>query len=114
MNKVKNKVRLVLKRHWKVPMLVAIVLGIFLAHIIQIWIWAAFYLYVGVFDTLESSLYFSTTTFTTVGYGDVFLGEDWRLVGSFESANGLILIGWSTAFIFEVMSKLYKDDTRDV
>ncbi len=96
--------------YWKVPMLSMTVLGVFLAHIVQIWVWAGFYISVGALDTFEESLYFSTSCFTTVGFGDVVLGTNWRLISSFQSANGFILFGWSTAFIFEVMSKLYERD----
>ncbi len=109
----KNTARLMFKRYWKIPLLVSAVLGVFLSIIMQIWIWALFYLFVGVLPDFEESLYFSTTTFTTVGYGDVFLGKDWRLVSAFQSANGFILFGWGTAFIFEVMSKLYEDDSNE-
>lgn len=108
-----NSVRLMLRRHWKVPMITFAVLGIFSAHIVQIWIWAIFYLYVDALPDLEEALYFSTSTFTTVGFGDVILDKDWRLVSSFQSANGFILFGWSTAFIFEVMSKLYENELHD-
>ena len=96
---------------WKAAVLTIAVLGVFCAHVIQIWIWAVFYLVVGAFSGLEEALYFSTSTFTTVGFGDLVLDENWRLVSSFQSANGFILFGWSTAFIFEVMSRLYRDDT---
>ncbi|PCJ99967.1 MAG: K+ channel TrkA-N [Zetaproteobacteria bacterium] len=113
MRRSRNRARLLLKRHWKVPILVMIVLGVFIAHIVEIWVWAMFYIYVDAIPDLEEALYFSTTTFTTVGYGDVFLGKDWRLVSAFQSANGFILFGWSTAFIFEVMSKLDESDSRD-
>ena len=41
------------------------------------------------------------------GFGDVVLDEKWRLISSFQSANGFILFGWSTAFIFEIMSSRY-------
>ena len=109
----KNKVRLVFRKHWKIPILVTAVLGVFIAHIVQIWIWALFYLFVGALPDFEESLYFSTSTFTTVGFGDIFLDKTWRLISSFQSANGFILFGWSTAFIFEVMSKLYEDDFSD-
>ena len=95
-------------RSWKVPLLIAAVLGTFLAHIFEIWIWAGFYLGVGTLPDLEQALYFSTSTFTTAGFGDIVLQPDWRLISSFQSANGFILFGWSTAFIFEVMSKLYQ------
>ncbi len=113
MDKTKNRARLIFKRHWKVPLLVTIVLGVFIAHIIQIWIWAVFYLYIQVLPDMESALYFSTSSFTTVGYGDIYLGKDWRLISSFQAANGFILFGWSTAFIFEIMSKLYREDYVD-
>ncbi len=96
-------------KFWKVIMLVITVMGVFLAHIVQIWLWAVFYLSVNALPTLEESLYFSTSTFTTAGFGDVVLDKTWRLLSSFQSANGFILFGWSTAFIFEVMSKLYKE-----
>lgn len=103
-----NQARLVFKRHWKVPLLMATSLGVFSAHIVQIWIWAIFYISVGALHDLETALYFSTVTFTTVGFGDVVIGPDWRLVSSFEAANGFLLFGWSTAFIFEIMSRLYE------
>ncbi len=110
-----NAVRLRFGRYWKLPILIFAVLGVFCAHIIQIWLWAGFYLLVEVdaLPDLEAALYFSTSCFTTVGFGDIVLDDEWRLVSSFQSANGFILFGWSTAFIFEVMSKLYERETRD-
>ncbi len=108
-----NASRLLFKRFWKIPLLVSAVLGVFCAHIVQIWIWAMFYLVINVMPNLEEALYFSTSTFTTVGFGDLYLDKEWRLVSSFQSANGFILFGWSTAFIFEVMSKLYERDSNN-
>lgn len=95
---------------WKVIALTVAALGVFGAHIVEIWIWALFYLTMesAEFQTLEKALYFSTTSFTTVGYGDIVLGPQWRMLGSIEAANGFLLFGWSTAFLFEVMSKLYR------
>lgn len=95
----------------KIPILTITVLGVFVAHIVQIWLWAIFYLAVNALPNLEEALYFSTSTFTTVGFGDIVLDRAWRLLSSFQSANGFILFGWSTAFIFEVMSKLYEEET---
>lgn len=110
LDRLKVTVKKFFHRHWKVPVVICTVLGVFGSHIVQIWIWAFFYFYIGVMTDFEESLYFSTSTFTTVGYGDVVLGKEWRLVSSFQSANGFILFGWSTAFIFEIVSKLYEDD----
>lgn len=96
----------------KTAIMVITVLYIFLAHVAQIWVWALCYMELGVLQDLESALYFSTSSFTTVGFGDVYLGKDWRLLSSFEAANGFILFGWSTAFIFEVMTKIYKPSEK--
>lgn len=100
------------RKLWEIPLMTFTVLGVFLAHIIQIWLWACLFLYLTPEELpdWETALYFSASSFTTVGFGDVYLDKDWRLLSSFESANGFILFGWSTAFIFEVISKLYKDE----
>ena len=60
----------------------------------------------GAIPDLETALYFSTASFTTIGYGDVVLGPDWRLIGAIEGANGLLLFGWSTAFLTTTTSQL--------
>ncbi len=98
------------QRHlWKVMLGVVTVLGIFISHGIQIWLWAFVYLTLdlSVLQTLESAIYYSITTYTTLGYGDITLDPGWRVLGGLESANGIILIGWSTAFVFEIMAMLY-------
>lgn len=75
------------------------VIGIFAVLTVEIWLWAIVYLAVDATDSFEEALYFSTATFSTVGYGDVVLDADWRLLSALESVNGLLLIGWSTAFL---------------
>lgn len=95
-------------RHsWKIPILILTVLAVFCALVIDIWIWAGFFLIVGAVPDFETALYFTTVVFCTLGFGDIILGTDWRLLSSITSANGMLLFGWSTAFIYEVMSKLY-------
>jgi voltage-gated potassium channel Kch len=83
------------------------VLILFLASLVEVSLWSVTYLVVGPIADLESALYFSTVTFTTVGYGDVLLSSPWRLLGSFEAANGIIMSGWTTALIFSVVHTLY-------
>ena len=88
--------------------LVLTILGIFLIHTVEIWSWAVLYLWLGEFKGLESALYFSTVTFTTLGFGDITLEEPWRLLTSLEAANGIILFGVSTAFVFAVLKNLFE------
>jgi hypothetical protein len=48
-------------------------------------------------------LYFAFVNYTTLGYGDVVPVERWRLLGPMTAMNGVLLFGWSTAVIFEVL-----------
>ena len=93
---------------WRFLSISLFVLAIFSAHVIEIWIWALVFFSLDGFATFEAALYFSTSSFTTVGFGDLTLPEEWRLLGSMESGNGMILFGWSTAFIFEIGRRIYE------
>ena len=62
----------------------------------------------------DDALYFSTATYTTLGTADLALPSAWRLVGAIESANGIILLGWSTAFFVSVINRirLFEQEAR--
>jgi voltage-gated potassium channel Kch len=76
------------------------------------WLWAAIFLIFDVFSELEPALYFSVVTFTTLGYGDVVLGTQWRLLGSLTAVNGLIIVGLNTAFLMEAISQIRKVQSK--
>ena len=79
-------------------------------HLIEILVWALAYVLVLPGDelaTMESALYFSAVTFTTLGYGDITLSSDWRLLSGFEAIDGILLIGWTTAFLFAVLQRTW-------
>lgn len=86
--------------------LVCVVLGLVAIHTLEIWLYAVVYRMIGALSDFESALYFSTTSFTTLGYGDIVLEKGWRLMGAIEGANGLLLFGWSTAFLLSVVSRM--------
>jgi len=83
-----------------------VVFGIVAIHTAEIWLYALVYHGLHEFPDFETALYFSTVTFASLGYGDVVLSPHWRLFGSIEAANGLILFAWSTAFFLSVMTAL--------
>jgi hypothetical protein len=83
-----------------------VALGVFLLHSIEIWLYAFVYYAIGASADFQTALYFSATAFSTLGFGDVVLGPDWRLFGAIEGVTGLILIGWSSAFLLSVTSRL--------
>lgn len=80
--------------------------GLFALHSAEIWLWAGIYCWLGLFEDFEAALYFSTSTYVTIGYGDVVLPQGSRILGSIEGASGIILIGWSTAFFFSIVDRL--------
>ncbi|MGZ5907614.1 MAG: potassium channel family protein [Reyranella sp.] len=86
--------------------IVFVVLGLVAIHTIEIWLYGVVYLSLDALPDFESALYFSTTSFTTIGYGDVVLERSWRLFGAVEGANGLLLFGWSTAFLIAVTARM--------
>jgi Ion channel len=50
-------------------------------------------------------VYFAFVNYTTLGYGDITPVQDWRLLGPLTAMNGVMLFGWSSAVIFEVLRR---------
>ena len=84
-----------------------VVILMFLASVLEVLVWAITYLALNAIQGLEKALYFSMVTFTTLGYGEIVLDEQWRLLASFEAANGIIMFGWTTAIVIAVVQRHY-------
>lgn len=69
----------------------------------SVWLWALAFDLLGVFPTLESSVYFSLVAFTTLGFGDVLLPEGWRLLSGMAAANGFVVFGLVVAVMVEAL-----------
>ncbi|MEL6861625.1 MAG: ion channel [Pseudomonadota bacterium] len=92
----------------RIAILVAMTLWILAGLSAAVWTWALFYITMGVFDDIETAVYFSTVAFTTLGFGDITLDEKWRLTSALMAANGLILFSLNTAFLIEAMRRLFQ------
>jgi len=79
---------------------------IILLHLVEIAFWAFFYAWKHAMPDLPSALYFSAVTYTTTGYGDLVLPNEWRLVGGIEALTGILMCGWSAAFFFATVSRM--------
>jgi len=80
-------------------------------HLSQILLWAAFYRW-RCFSSWESAFYFSTTSYSTVGYGDLVLPSEWRNLGPVESMAGVLMCGLSASFLFAIVTRLVDRETR--
>ncbi|MFZ2080063.1 MAG: potassium channel family protein [Xanthobacteraceae bacterium] len=74
-------------------------------HAFKVIVWSLTYSIVGAAPTDANLVYFAFVNYTTLGYGDVVPVERWRLLGPMTAMNGVLLFGWSTAVIFEVLRK---------
>ncbi|MGB5724889.1 MAG: ion channel [Parasphingorhabdus sp.] len=83
-----------------------LVIGLFLLHGIEIWIYAFVFLLLEALPNLGEAIYFSTITYATTGYDDESISQSWRMVAAIEGVNGVILLGWSTAFFVTVVARM--------
>ena len=100
-------------RHW-IWIFIQVAGWIILLHVIDVIVWALAYALTGAIPGMPSALYFSAVTYTTTGYGDIVLPEDWRLVGAIEALTGILMCGWSTGFFVAVVSRMYRSPPPSV
>ena len=92
----------------RVGLLLRLFMWIVLLHLIQVGLWAVVFWRAQELPNVETALYFSLTTYTTIGFGDVVVGPGWRLLAGIEGLTGILLVGWSTAFVFAVVNRMYE------
>lgn len=93
----------------KALIIVRLICMLLLLHLAETGLWAMFYMGIDLFPDAETALYFSLTSYTTVGYGDVVLPDHWRLFGPVEAAVGILMFGWSTAFLVAALTRMFGD-----
>jgi hypothetical protein len=99
--------------HTAVWILVRVAGWTILLHLTQITVWALHYSWAGAMPDFTTACYFSAVTYTTTGYGDLVLPQDWRLVGGIESLTGILMCGLSTGMFFAVFSGIFRRSRED-
>jgi Ion channel len=90
-------------RLWLSAVMVVAVGVLLVAHVVEVTVWALAYSILEVAPPGTDVLYFAFVNYTTLGYGDIVPVERWLLLGPITATNGVLLFGWSTAVIFEVL-----------
>lgn len=85
--------------------MIATVLVLMAAHTSEVLVWALIYRIVDAVPGNANLIYFAFVNYTTLGYGDVVPVERWQLLGPITAMNGVLMFGWSTAVIFEVLRR---------
>jgi hypothetical protein len=92
-----------------IAVMIATVSVLMVAHLAEVLVWSFAYMIVGVALPGTDLIYFAFVNYTTLGYGDVTPLERWQLLGPMTAMNGVLLFGWSTAVIFQVLRKTMMD-----
>ena len=106
-----SRVRRVLESrstYLRVALLLRLFVGIVLLHLVQVGLWAVVFWRAQELPNVDTALYFSLATYTTIGFGDVVVGPGWRVLAGIEGLTGILLVAWSTAFVFAVVNRMYE------
>jgi hypothetical protein len=88
-----------------IAIMIAAVTVLMFAHTSEVMVWSLAYALIGAAPGGTDLMYFAFVNYATLGYGDVVPVENWRLIGPMTAMNGVLLFGWSTAVIFEVLRR---------
>ena len=88
-----------------IAVMIATVSVLMAAHAAEVVVWSLVYALIDAAPAGADLLYFAFVNYTTLGYGDITPTEHWRLIGPLTAMNGVLLFGWSTAVIFEVLRR---------
>ncbi len=101
-------------RFWRMAAVLAVAIGLIVfAHTVQVWIWASAVIMAGAIGDWNTAVYFSLATYTTLGYGDVVLGEGMRIFAAFGAVTGLFAFGISTAFLVAALREVFALDREN-
>ena len=113
--------RLTIAPHLRVVVLIG---PVFLIHILNIWLYAGTYFFVEnktglgtvsgtgrvvgkTYESFLDCLYFSASTYTSLGFGDLVPTDSLRMLAAAEVLNGLVLIAWTASFTYLAMEKFW-------
>lgn len=88
-----------------IAVMIATVSVLMAAHLMEIIVWSFAYRLVDAAPANADTVYFAFVNYTTLGYGDIVPVETWQLLGPMTAMSGVLLFGWSTAVIFEVLRR---------
>jgi len=86
----------------------------FVAHVVEVAVWALLFMICGEFQEFGAAFYHSAVNYSTLGYGDVIMSPAWKLLGPLEASNGSLMFGVSTAIIFSVILRLIQTRFADL
>ena len=97
-------------RFARTGVIIGVVAILLVSHFFGVIAWAAFYFLAGLIDDLSHAMYYSLDSYTTQGASGIRLGKGWLGFGNFESMTAMLMFGWSTAVLADIINKLHNID----
>lgn len=85
-------------------------LGLFVLHGVEVSAYAVLFQFVHATHGWEAAIYLSAGAYSTAGWSGLTVPDGWRVVAALESLNGMLLIGWSTAFLFQTLHRILQTE----
>jgi hypothetical protein len=92
----------------RIRLILLVVLGLFVLHGLEVWLYGGVYVLLSAVESLRDGVYVSTLAYATLGYSEAAVAERWHLVAAIEGINGILLLGWTTAFFVTTMERVDK------
>ena len=90
-----------------------ILLLLLAGHLLQMAVWAVGFVRCGEFSDIHTAFYHSAVNYSALGYGDIVMSGEWRLLGGIEAAVGVMMFGVSAAMLVSVLGKLTRIHLRE-
>ena len=94
--------------------LIASMLALMIANVLQIALWGWLFVLLGEFEDLYPAIYHSAVNFTSLGYGDVVMNEEWKLLGPLEAANGVLMMSMTAAALTAILQNVIRSQTDGI
>jgi hypothetical protein len=101
-----------LKTLGNIRLLVVVMLILMLGNLLQIAIWGALFLWLGEFTELSEAVYHSTVNYASLGYGDIVMSKNWKLLGPLEAVNGVLMCGMTAGVLMGMLQSQIKQALR--
>ena len=88
--------------------LISVLLIMVAGNLLQITLWAGLFFSYGEFAGFETAFYHSVVNFSTLGYGDIVISNERRLLGAMEAVNGVLMFGLTTGLLYTVLSAIMR------
>jgi len=89
-------------------------LAMMIANVLQIALWGLLFVWLGEFKEVYPAIYHSAVNFTSLGYGDVVMKQEWKLLGPLEASNGVLMMSMTAAALTAILQTIIRSQADTI